>query len=72
MKSEHKTDAQWYIETPFGICTIYNYKDGKNYCGKNGLALKDITNWHLGGLDAKAPTMVELAIEAFTKGLESK
>jgi len=44
-----KTDAEWIIMTPDGIATIYNYKDGKNYNGEDGLATKDIHEWHIGG-----------------------
>jgi len=45
----YKTDAEWIVFTPVGVATIYNYKDGKNYLGKDGLAVKNITNWHIGG-----------------------
>ncbi len=45
----YKTDAEWEINTPAGKGSIYNYKDGRNYCGKEGLAIKDITDWHIGG-----------------------
>lgn len=46
---KYKVDAEWLIMTPVGHATIYNYKDGKNYNGREGLAIKDITNWHIGG-----------------------
>jgi hypothetical protein len=45
----YKVDAEWIVRTPSGVATIYNYKDGKNYCGEEGLAVKDITDWHIGG-----------------------
>lgn len=44
-----KVDAQWVLDTPFGVATIYNYKDGHAYLGNEGLDVKDITNWHIGG-----------------------
>ena len=44
-----KTDCEWEIITPSGVVTIYNYKDGKNYNGAWGIAIKDLTNWHIGG-----------------------
>lgn len=48
----HKTDAEWIIvlddET---VATIYNYKDGRNYLGPDGLDTQDIRDWHIGGHD---------------------
>ena len=46
----YKTDAEW--EVIFGdnqVATIYNYKDGRNYLGEDGLDKKDIIDWHVGG-----------------------
>ena len=48
-KEGDKTDAEWEIITPDGIAIIYNYKDGKNYNGKDGLRVQDIRDWHVGG-----------------------
>ena len=46
----YKVDAQWCFELSSGnIVTIYNYKDGKNYNGMSGLAVDEITEWHIGG-----------------------
>jgi len=45
----YKVDAEWYVDTPFGMATIYNYKDGKNYLGDEGMELDEITDWHVGG-----------------------
>jgi len=60
----HKTDAEWDLEHDDGIViTIYNYKDGKNYCGYSGDAVEDITYWHVGGKDAMALQIVEDEIE---------
>lgn len=46
----YKVDAEWIIEFATGeIGTIYNYKNGKNYCDGNGLATENIVDWHIGG-----------------------
>lgn len=48
----YKSDAEWEIEFEDGkVATIYNYKDGKNYCGRDGMPKTKITNWHIGGND---------------------
>lgn len=46
----YKVDAQWEIEFEDGlVATIYNWKDGKNYNGEEGLDVTEITDWHIGG-----------------------
>lgn len=47
--SDNKIDVEWIIDTPYGVATIYNYKDGKNYMGKAGLRPDQISEWHVGG-----------------------
>jgi hypothetical protein len=44
----YKVDAEWELEMNGKTITIYNYKDGKNYCGRHGLPLSKIKNWHIG------------------------
>jgi hypothetical protein len=47
---DYKSDAEWQIEFPDGqVACIYNWKDGKNYCGPEGKDVRDITSWHIGG-----------------------
>ena len=47
---DYKSDAEWYIEFEDGtVATIYNWKDGKNYCGEDGLLVEEIKEWHIGG-----------------------
>lgn len=46
----YKTDAHWALRFDDGtIATIYNYKDGKNYCGEAGMPVEKITDWHVDG-----------------------
>jgi hypothetical protein len=48
-----KSDAEWLLEFADGkVATVYNYKDGWNYCGSSGLPVQAITYWHIGGHDA--------------------
>lgn len=47
---DYKSDAGWTITFADGIvATIYNWKDGRNYLGDEGLDVEDITDWHIGG-----------------------
>lgn len=49
---EYKTDAEWNIRVNGKFMSIYNYKDGKNYNGKNGIATTKLTDWHIGGTES--------------------
>jgi hypothetical protein len=61
---KYKTDAEWEIEFADGtVATIYNYKDGKNYCGSEGTAKTKITQWHIGGRTKRAVALVTELIE---------
>jgi len=62
----HKTDAEWDLEFEDGtVITIYNYKDGKNYCGYSGLAVEDITYWHVGGKENRALRLIDACINEY-------
>ena len=46
---DYKTDVQWALEFEDGcVATLYNWKDGKNYCGKDGLFPYQIRTWMVG------------------------
>ena len=48
-----KVDASWSVEFDDGvIATIYNWKNGINYCG--GPAINQITQWNIGGYEKAA------------------
>jgi hypothetical protein len=52
---EYKIDAEWDIEFDDGlIATVYNWKDGKAYCGAEGTPKTKITTWHIGGKSQEA------------------
>ncbi len=46
---DYKIDAEWIIDTPHGVATVYNYKDGKAYLGGSGIPTEKICEWHIGG-----------------------
>lgn len=55
LQGDYKTDAEWNIVFEDGTrATIYNWKNGKNYCGENGLSVEEIQDWNIGGYDNKA------------------
>jgi len=47
--AEDKIDREWAFKFPDGrVFTVYNWKNGKAYCGTNGLDVEDITDWNVG------------------------
>jgi hypothetical protein len=55
---EYKVDWEWVIEFDDGtVATIYNWKDGPNYCGSEGLKASQITDWHIGGKGGRTRAM---------------
>lgn len=62
----YKVDAEWALQFSNGVvATIYNYKDGKNYCGAKGLAKKNLTDWHIGGKSGLAERTVHEYVEQY-------
>lgn len=60
----YKVDAEWVIRFEGGaIATIYNWKNGKNYCGAEGLPVEQIDHWHIGGNSRKVVDMVQIALD---------
>ena len=60
----YKVDAEWYVQFGDGtVATIYNWKNGKNYEGENGLPLEQIDSWHIGGDSASAEAQVQIALD---------
>ena len=46
----YKSDAEWHVQFKDGqVATIYNWKNGRNYCGPDAPATEDITEWNIGG-----------------------
>ena len=62
----YKVDAEWNVQFADGtVATIYNYKDGRNYCGSSGSPKEAITNWHIGGFTKQAADNVQITIDLF-------
>ncbi len=59
---DYKSDCAWDVCINGVVCTIYNYKDGRNYLGSQGLDKENITEWHVGGRSKQSAKMVEQAI----------
>ncbi|KKN62628.1 hypothetical protein LCGC14_0510390 [marine sediment metagenome] len=59
----YKVDVQWILQAgPGVIVTIYNWKDGKNYLGKEGLAVSRIRDWHIGGETKGVVNLIRAAL----------
>jgi len=56
----YKVDVEWAIEFEDGtVATVYNYKDGRNYCGDEGTPTEEIRDWHIGGVNPKAVALIK-------------
>ena len=59
----YKQDAEWCIEfSPAVVATVYNYKTGRNYLGRAGIAKTKIKEWNVGGHTPDALLLVKAAI----------
>jgi hypothetical protein len=59
--SDGKCDATWELEFGYGeVATIYNWKNGVNYLGKDGELTKNITDWHIGGYSSDVVRLVQI------------
>ena len=61
---DYKSDAEWLVQFPDGVvATIYNWKNGINYCGsEHGIPTQYITDWHVGGHNNLAVDYVKVAL----------
>ena len=60
----YKVDVEWGFKFADGtIATLYNWKNGKIYCGANGLNVEDITEWNIGGFNPDAVDRIEEALK---------
>ena len=50
----YKTDVEWCVEVEeddghIHIISIYNWKNGENYLGREGMRVWDMKDWNIGG-----------------------
>jgi hypothetical protein len=65
----YKSDAEWQVQFDDGtVATIYNWKNGRNYCGDEGTPTHLIREWHIGGYSGDAVDLVKTAIRNKTIG----
>lgn len=62
----YKVQAEWSIKFADGIyATIYDWKEGVNYCGpEDGIPKEQVTNWHIGGTTKGSVTHVMEVIKS--------
>lgn len=69
----YKVDAEWDVRFGDGtVATVYNWKDGPNYNGKDGTPVEQIKDWHVGGLDRKALEHIEITLQLHREMHEEK
>ena len=62
---EYKVDWEWDIEFDCGtVATVYNWKNGPNYCGSHGLNRHQVKEWHVGGFGWEAVECVLSTLKA--------
>jgi hypothetical protein len=52
---EYKVDVGWAFKLGDTVFTIYNWKNGYNYCGdRDGVPVGSMNHWHVGGFSEEA------------------
>ena len=60
---EHKVDVAWAFKLDNTVFTIYNWKNGYNYCGESGTAVESMNHWHVGGFNSDAEIAAHEAVQ---------
>jgi hypothetical protein len=73
----YKTDVEWCVEVQeedghTHVVFIYNWKDGENYLGANGLRVWDMKEWHIGGKSPENVTQIREILESADKELQHR
>tara|TARA_R100000322_G_scaffold140306_1_gene96038 strand:- start:3328 stop:3648 length:321 start_codon:yes stop_codon:yes gene_type:complete len=62
---EYKVDWEWMVQFEDGtVATVYNWKNGPNYCGHRGMMPHMIKEWHVGGHTREALNHVQDLLKA--------
>jgi hypothetical protein len=62
--ADDKVDVEWNIQFDNGvISTIYNWKNGPVYCGKDGINPVNNTDWNVGGKNQHSLWEIEQILE---------
>jgi len=65
-ESGYKSDAEWYVKFDIGVeGYIYNWKNGKNYLGCDGMSVEDIYTWNVGGMESGIVRLIKDALKRF-------
>lgn len=59
---DYKSDVEWEVQTPYGVATVYNWKDGKSYLGEEGMDVVEITDWNIGAHNRESAEYVRSLI----------
>lgn len=64
---DYKVQKEWMIKFEDGTyATIYDWKEGDNYCGKGqGTHYTNVTDWHIGGMSYDSVIAVEQAMSEY-------
>lgn len=66
---DYKSDAEWHIEFDDGaVLAVYNWKNGKNYCGNEGTPTEEINVWNIGSRDKAAALKLTQLLDGSTLG----
>ena len=67
----YKTDVEWAGKIDGQIFTIHNWKNGKNYMGADGLDVKVINEWNVGGYKKETFLNLKTYIENYEKSIHN-
>ena len=59
---EHKVDVEWAFKLDDTVITIYNWKNGYNYCGESGMSVGLMNHRHVGGFNSDAEIAAHKAV----------
>lgn len=59
-----KTDAEWIVKSTDGtVATVYNWKNGYNYLGDEGVPVHEMTLWNIGGHTYHALELIQNIVD---------